>query len=97
MGLPVWYLAAGCLYQPARNVATGAPACAASGSAHAARSPGSGVVEAGRKAVVGQRLKLSGMRRAVPGAEAIITLRGREARSHREEIWQRPRNQTATG
>ena len=49
-----------------------------------------------RKAVVGQRLKLSGMRRAVPGAEAIIALRGREASSHREEIWLRPRNQTAT-
>ena len=57
---------------------------------------GSGVVEAGREAVVGQRLKLPGMRPAVPGAEAIIALRGREAGSHREEIWQRPRNQTAT-
>jgi hypothetical protein len=32
-----------------------------------------------------------------PRPEAIIALRGREASSHREEIWQRPRNQTATG
>jgi hypothetical protein len=37
---------------------------------------GSGVVEAGRKAVVDQRLKLSVMRRTVPGTEAIIALRG---------------------
>ena len=57
---------------------------------------GSGVVEAGCKAVIGQRLKLSGMRWTVPGADAIIALRCREASSHWEEIWQRPRNQTAT-
>jgi hypothetical protein len=57
---------------------------------------GSGVVEAGCKAVVGQRLKLSGMRWTVPGADAIIALRCREASSHWEEIWQRPRSQTAT-
>jgi len=30
------------------------------------------------------------------GADAIIALRCREASSHQEEIWQRPRNQTAT-
>ena len=42
---------------------------------------GSGVVEAGCKAVVGQRLKLSGMRWTVPGADAIIALRCREASS----------------
>jgi hypothetical protein len=57
---------------------------------------GSGVVEAGCKAVVGQRLKLSGMRWTVPGADAIIALRCREASSRWEEIWQRPRDQTAT-
>jgi hypothetical protein len=57
---------------------------------------GSGVVEAGCKGVVGQRLKLSGMRWTVPGADAIIALRCREASSHREQIWQRPRSQTAT-
>ena len=57
---------------------------------------GSGVVEAGCKAVIGQRLKLSGMRWTVAGADAIIALRCREASSHWEQIWQRPRNQTAT-
>ena len=36
---------------------------------------GSGVVEAGCKAVIGQRLKLSGMRWTVNGANAIISLR----------------------
>ena len=36
---------------------------------------GSGAVEAGCKAVVGQRLKLSGMRWSVRGATGIATLR----------------------
>ncbi len=40
---------------------------------------GSGVVEAGCKAVIGQRLKQSGMRWTVAGADAIIALRCREA------------------
>ncbi len=57
---------------------------------------GSGVVEAGCKAIVGQRLKLSGMRWTVPGADAIIALRCREASSQWEQIWQRPHSQTAT-
>ncbi|MGH3164051.1 MAG: ISKra4 family transposase [Streptosporangiaceae bacterium] len=57
---------------------------------------GSGVVEAGCKAIVGQRLKLSGMRWTVAGADAIIALRCREASSQWEQIWQRPRSQTAT-
>src|SRR6202022_1492657 len=35
---------------------------------------GSGVVEAGCKAVIGQRLKLSGMRWNIPGATGILTL-----------------------
>jgi len=58
---------------------------------------GSGVVEAGCKAVIGQRLKLSGMRWTVPGAASIATLRCQDASNRWEEIWQRPRNQTTTG
>ena len=57
---------------------------------------GSGVVEAGCKAIIGQRLKLSGMRWTVPGAASIATLRCQEASDRWEEIWQRPRNQTGT-
>lgn len=57
---------------------------------------GSGVVEAGCKAVIGQRLKLSGMRWTVPGAASIAALRCQEASDRWEEIWQRPHNQTAT-
>ena len=96
MGPPAWYLAAGCLYQPVRNVVTSAPRMRCKWFCSRGLFTGSGVAGAGRKAVAGQRRKLSGMRRTVPGAEAIIALRGREASSHREEIWQRPRNQTAT-
>jgi hypothetical protein len=55
---------------------------------------GSGTVEAGCKAVIGQRLKLSGMRWSVPGAASIATLRCHEASNRWEEIWQRPHNQT---
>jgi hypothetical protein len=55
---------------------------------------GSGVAEAGCKAVIGQRLKLSGMRWTVPGAASIATLRCQEASNRWEEIWQRPHNQT---
>ena len=54
---------------------------------------GSGVVEAGGKAVIGQRLKLSGMRWTIPGAASIATLRCQEASNRWEEIWQRPHNQ----
>jgi hypothetical protein len=57
---------------------------------------GSGAVEAGCKAVIGQRLKLSGMRWAIPGATSIATLRCHEASNRWEDIWQRPHNQTAT-
>ena len=57
------------------------------GARHAACSPApASARQADAGAVVGQRLKLPGMRPAVPGAEAIIALRGREASSHREEI-----------
>jgi len=57
---------------------------------------GSGVVEAGCKAVIGQRLKLSGMHWAIPGATAIATLRCQEASNRWEQIWQRPHYQTTT-
>jgi len=40
---------------------------------------GSGVVESGCKAVIGQRLKLSGMRWTIAGADAITTLRCQQA------------------
>jgi hypothetical protein len=55
---------------------------------------GSGTVEAGCKAVIGQRLKLSGMRWSVPGATGIATLRCQEASNRWDTIWQRPHNQT---
>jgi hypothetical protein len=55
---------------------------------------GSGVVEAGCKAVIGQRLKLSGMRWTIPGAASIATLRCQQASNRWEEIWQRPHIQT---
>ena len=54
---------------------------------------GSGAVEAGCKAVIGQRLKLSGMRWTVAGADAIIALRCREASSQQETICTGPHNQ----
>ena len=54
---------------------------------------GSGAVEAGCKAVIGQRLKLSGMRWNIPGATAIATLRCQQASNRWEEIWQRPHSQ----
>jgi hypothetical protein len=54
---------------------------------------GSGNVEAGCRAVIGQRMKLSGMRWSVPGADAIITLRCHQASGRWDQIWKRPRNQ----
>lgn len=56
---------------------------------------GSGTVEAGCKAVIGQRLKLSGMRWSVRGATGIATLRCQEASGRWEEIWKRPSTQTS--
>ena len=56
---------------------------------------GSGAVEAGCKAVVGQRLKLSGMRWSARGATGIVTLRCQEASGRWEQIWKRPRTQTS--
>jgi hypothetical protein len=55
---------------------------------------GSGVVESGCKAVIGQRLKLSGMRWTVAGAGAIATLRCQQASRPEDRIWCAPRNQT---
>jgi hypothetical protein len=55
---------------------------------------GSGVVEAGCKAVIGQRLKQSGMHWTVTGADSIIALRCAEASSHQEAICNNRHNQT---
>lgn len=56
---------------------------------------GSGVVEAGCKSLIGQRLKLSGMRWTITGATGITTLRCHDASNRWDEIWQRPRCQNA--
>ena len=55
---------------------------------------GSGVVEAGCKSVIGQRLKQSGMHWTVNGADSIITLRCAEASSQWETICSNRHNQT---
>jgi hypothetical protein len=55
---------------------------------------GSGVVESGCKAVIGQRLKLSGMRWTVAGADAIAALRCQQASRPEDRIWQARHNQT---
>jgi hypothetical protein len=54
---------------------------------------GSGVVEAGCKTVIGQRLKQSGMHWTVAGADSIITLRCAEA-SQWETVCRNRHNQT---
>ena len=54
---------------------------------------GSGVVESGCKAVIGQRLKLSGMRWTVAGADAITTLRCQQASRPEDQIWRTLRSQ----
>ena len=51
---------------------------------------GSGAVEAGCKAIVAQRLKLSGMKWSVPGAYGILTLRCLDASDRWGEIWTPP-------
>lgn len=56
---------------------------------------GSGVVEAGCKSLVGQRLKLSGMRWNIPGATGILTLRCHQASGRFDRIWTQPHNQIA--
>ena len=55
---------------------------------------GSGAVESGCKAVIGQRLKQSGMHWTVAGASAITALRCQQASSQRETICRAPHNQT---
>ncbi len=55
---------------------------------------GSGAVEAGCKAIVAQRLKLSGMRWSVPGAYGILTLRCLDASDRWKEIWTQPGGQS---
>jgi hypothetical protein len=55
---------------------------------------GSGVVEAGCKAVIGQRLKQSGMHWTVAGADSIIALRCTEASSQWEAVCNHRHNQT---
>jgi hypothetical protein len=54
---------------------------------------GSGVVEAGCKAVIGQRLKQSGMHWTVAGADSIIALRCTEASRQWEAICSHRHNQ----
>jgi hypothetical protein len=56
---------------------------------------GSGAVEAGCRAVVAQRLKLSGMRWTVRGAAAIVTLRCEEASGRWEAVWMRIQGRTS--
>jgi hypothetical protein len=55
---------------------------------------GSGVVEAGCKTVIAQRLKLSGMHWTTAGADAITTLRCQQASRPEDRIWPAPHNQT---
>ena len=55
---------------------------------------GSGVVEAGCKTVIGQRLKLSGMHWTAAGAEAITALRCQQASRPEDRIWNTANNQT---
>ena len=57
---------------------------------------GSGVVEAGCKSVIGQRLKQAGMHWTTAGADAIIALRCREASSTWEATCNTPHTQTRT-
>jgi hypothetical protein len=54
---------------------------------------GSGAVESACKAVIGQRLKLSGMHWTIAGATAITTLRCQQASRPEDQIWNTPRNQ----
>jgi len=56
---------------------------------------GSGVVEAGCKSVIGQRLKLSGMRWTEQGATGILTLRCQERSNRWDQTWQDGRTYAA--
>ena len=55
---------------------------------------GSGAVEAGCKAVIGQRLKQAGMHWTKDGADAIMTLRCQQASRPEDRIWRASHNQT---
>jgi hypothetical protein len=57
---------------------------------------GSGTVEAGCKNVIGARLKQSGMRWTLHGADAITHLRCQDASGRFNQIWPMIHNQTAT-
>ena len=70
------------------------PACATTGSAQRGLFVGSGAVESGCKAVIGQRLKLSGMRWTVRRCQRHHRPALQQASSPGRPIWQRPRNQT---
>ncbi len=54
---------------------------------------GSGVVEAGCKTVIGQRLKLSGMHWTAAGADAITTLRCQQASRPEDRVCHPPHDQ----
>jgi hypothetical protein len=55
---------------------------------------GSGTVEAACKSIIGQRLKLSGMRWSLQGANSIIALHCAQASQRWDTIWPQDHNQT---
>lgn len=57
---------------------------------------GSAVVEAGRKTIIGSRLKRSGMFWRVGGANAIIALRCNRLSGEFEDYWKSPRPRAAS-
>ena len=57
---------------------------------------GSGTVEAGCKSVIGARMKQSGMRWTIHGADAISHLRCQDASDRWDQIWTMIHNQTNT-
>jgi hypothetical protein len=54
---------------------------------------GSGVVEAGRKTVIGARCKQSGMFWSLPGAENVLALRCIHSSRHLDQFWKHRLNQ----
>ena len=77
------------------TAATGAAITSSPAVANGVVFVGSGTVEAGCKAIIGQRLKLSGMRWNIPGATGILTLRCHRGSNRWEEIWPQPDHQIA--
>jgi hypothetical protein len=49
---------------------------------------GSGVVESAGRHIVQQRLKRSGMRWSLPGAQAVLNLRARHRNGQFEQYWE---------